>query len=48
MSSLYHQQVLYPEPKTSVVAQLRPLTQLSSTIKDNAEIPEIDPYAGGV
>jgi hypothetical protein len=32
--------------KTSVVAQLRPLTQLSSTIKDNAKMPEIDPYAG--
>jgi hypothetical protein len=32
--------------KTSVVAQLRPLTQLSSTIKDNAKMPEIDPYVG--
>jgi XisH protein len=34
--------------RSSVVAQLRPLTQLSTTIKDNAKMPEIEPCAGGV
>jgi hypothetical protein len=34
--------------RSSVVAQLRLLTQLSTTIKDNAKMPEIDPCAGGV
>jgi hypothetical protein len=46
--SLHHKHILHPEPQTSVVAQLRPLTQLSLTIKDNAKMPEIEPYAGGV
>jgi hypothetical protein len=34
--------------RSSVVAQLRPLIQLSTTIKDNAKMPEIEPCAGGV
>jgi hypothetical protein len=31
------------DSRFSVVAQLRPLTQLNTTIKDNAAKPEIDP-----
>jgi hypothetical protein len=34
------------DKRTSVVAQLRPLTQLSKINKDNAEMLEIEPYAG--
>jgi hypothetical protein len=34
--------------RSSVVAQLRPLIQLSTTIKDNAKMSEIEPCAGGV
>jgi hypothetical protein len=36
------------DKRSSVVAQLRPLTQLSTTIKDNTKMPEIEPCAGGV
>jgi hypothetical protein len=36
------------DKRSSVVAQLRPLTQLTATIKDNAEMLEIEPCAGGV
>jgi hypothetical protein len=34
------------DSRSSVVAQLRPLTQLSTASKDNAAKPEIDPCAG--
>jgi hypothetical protein len=44
--SCFKQQFQIFDRRSSVVAQLRPPTQLSTTIKDNAKMPEIDPYAG--
>jgi hypothetical protein len=35
------------DKRSSVVAQLRPSIQLSTAIKDNAKMPEIEPCAGG-
>jgi hypothetical protein len=49
LARLYQQfQIQDFDRRSSVVAQLRPLTQLSMTIKDNAKMPEIEPCAGGV